>query len=31
MASIGMGVYLMVSLVVVALAVYREINDEEEE
>jgi hypothetical protein len=31
MADIWMGVYLLVSLVVVALAIYREINDEEED
>ena len=30
MADIWMGVYLLVSLLVVALAIYREINDEEE-
>lgn len=30
MADIWMGVYLMVSLTVVALSIYREINDEEE-
>lgn len=31
MADIWMGVYLMVSLTVVALSIYREINDEEED